>query len=193
MKEFNKVYAVGVDAGEYLLLQETMFEQSIQLTSNDIYTFNGNSKGDDWRVVDVDWLIVEGETPTNKPDVAGWGAMAFVIPAPLKGMFEPTLRECCEFLPLNLNGEEWFALNILEQQDAINQEHTELNMKNGRVNRIRRFKKLALSKNAIKHGGLFKVKGAGIFTFCTDEEGGLYDLVKSHNLKGLKFTEVNVI
>ena len=67
MKEFNKVYAVSVDAGEYLLLQETMFEQSIQLTSNDIYTFNGNSKGDDWRVVDVDWLIVGGETPTNKP------------------------------------------------------------------------------------------------------------------------------
>ena len=33
MKEFNKVYAVSVDAGEYLLLQETMFEQSIQLTS----------------------------------------------------------------------------------------------------------------------------------------------------------------
>lgn len=193
MKDFNKVYAVGVDAGEYLLLQETMFEQSMQLTNNDIYTFDGNPKGNDWRAVDVDWLIVEGETPTNKPDVAGWGAMAFVIPASLKEIFEPTLKECCEFLPLNLNGEEWFALNILEQQDAINQEHTELNMKNGRVNRVRRFKKLTLSKDAIKHGGLFKVKGAGIFTFCTDQEGGLYNLTKSHNLKGLKFTEVDAI
>jgi len=193
MKDFNKVYAVGIDAGEYLLLQETMFEQSIQLTNHDIYTFDGNPKGNDWRAVDVDWLIVEGETPTNKPDVAGWGAMAFAIPASLKDIFEATLEECCEFLPLNLNGDEWFALNILEQQDAINQEHTELNMKNGRVNRVRRFKKLTLSKDAIKHGGLFKVKGAGTFTFCTDQKGGLYDLTKSHNFKGLKFTEVNAI
>ncbi|CAM4108936.1 hypothetical protein [Pseudoalteromonas ostreae] len=193
MNDFNKVYAVDIDAGEYLLLQETMFEQSMQLTNNDIYTFDGNPKGNDWRAVDVDWLIVEGETPTNKPDVAGWGAMAFAIPASLKDIFEATLEECCEFLPLNLNGDEWFALNILEQQDAINQEHTELNMKNGRVNRVRRFKKLTLSKGVIKHGGLFKVKGAGIFTFCTDQEGGLYDLTKSHNLKGLKFTEVNAI
>mgnify|MGYP000853964270 CR=1 FL=1 len=191
MNSFDKVYAVSVNVGEYLLLQETMLEQSMQLTNNDIYTFNGEAKDSGWRPVDVDWLVVEGETPTNKPDIAGWGAMAFAIPASLKDEFETTLKECCEFLPLNLNGEKWFALNILGQQDAINEEHTEYNMKNGRINRVRRFKKLTLSKDKIIQGGLFKVKGAGIYTFCTDQEGSLYDLVKRNNLEGLKFTEVD--
>ena len=193
MENFDKIYAVSVNAGEYLLLQETMFEQSMQLTNNDIFTFDGTPKNDNWHPVDVDWLIVEGETPTNKPDIAGWGAMSLAIPIALQKVFELTLKGCCEFLPLNLNGESWFALNILGQQVAINEEHTELNLKNGRVNRVRRFKKLVLSKAAIQQGGLFKVKGAGIFTFCTDQKGGLYDLVKQHNLKGLKFTEVNAV
>lgn len=193
MIDFNKVYAVSVNAGEYLLLQETLFEQSVQLTENDLYTFNGKPKGEQWHSVGVDWLVVEGETPTKTPDVAGWGSMAFAIPESLANNFMLGLKGCCEFLPLNLNGEKWFALNLLGEQDAINEALTERNMKNGRVNRIRRFKKLTLSKSNIMQGGLFKVKGAGLFTFCTDQKGGLYDLVNKHNLTGLKFTEVDAI
>lgn len=193
MSDFNKVYAVGVNAGEYQLLQETMFEQSVQMTENDLYTFDGKRKGDAWRPVSVDWLVVEGETPEKRPDIAGWGAMAFAIPERLKNVFEEGLGECVELLPLDLNGETWYALNILGEQDAIDPEKTEYNMKNGRVNRVRRFKKLVLDKQNIASGGLFKVKGSGIYTFCTDQPRGLYDLYHSLDLRGLKFNEVNTV
>ncbi|TLX52058.1 hypothetical protein CWC31_02600 [Pseudoalteromonas ruthenica] len=190
MSDFNKVYAVGVNAGEYQLLQETMFEQSVQMTENDLYTFDGKRKGDAWRPVSVDWLVVEGETPEKQPDIAGWGAMAFAIPERLKSAFEKGLGDCVELLPLDLNGETWYALNILGEQDAIDPEKTEYNMKNGRVNRVRRFKKLVLDKQKIACGSLFKVKGAGIYTFCTDQTGGFYELCKSLEVSGLKFAEV---
>ncbi|WP_151173475.1 hypothetical protein [Pseudoalteromonas ruthenica] len=192
MSDFNKVYAVGVNAGEYQLLQETMFEQSVQMTENDLYTFDGKPKGDAWRPVSVDWLVVEGETPEKRPDIAGWGAMAFAIPERLKSAFEEGLGECVELLPLELNGETWYALNILGVQDVIDPEKTEYNMKNGRVNRVRRFKKLVLDKEKIVCGTLFKAKGSGIFTFCTDEKGGLHELYHRLNLEGLEFREVNL-
>ena len=66
--------------------------------------------------------------------------MAFAIPERLKHVFEEGLGECVELLPLDLNGETWYALNILGEQDAIDPEKTEYNMKNGRVSRVRRFK-----------------------------------------------------
>lgn len=192
MSDFNKVYAVGVNAGEYQLLQETMFEQSVQMTENDLYTFDGKRKGNAWRPVSVDWLVVEGETPEKRPDIAGWGAMAFAIPERLKSAFEEGLGECVELLPLDLNGETWYALNILGEQDVIDPEKTEYNMKNGRVNRVRRFKKLVLDKQKITCGALFKAKGSGIFTFSTDEAGSLYDLCNQMNLCGLKFSQVEL-
>ncbi|MCG7570521.1 hypothetical protein MHM89_11315 [Pseudoalteromonas sp. CNC9-20] len=192
MSDFNKVYAVGVNAGEYLLLQETMFEQSVQMTENDLYTFDGKRKGDAWRPVSVDWLVVEGETPEKRPDIAGWGAMAFAIPERLKSAFEKGLGDCVELLPLDLNGETWYALNILGEQDAIDPEKTEYNMKNGRVNRVRRFKKLVLDRDKITCGTLFKVKGSGLFTFSTDEPGSLYDICSQLDLRGLKFTAVEL-
>ena len=192
MSDFNKVYAVGVNAGEYQLLQETMFEQSVQMTENDLYTFDGKRKGNAWRPVSVDWLVVEGETPEKRPDIAGWGAMAFAIPERLKHVFEEGLGECVELLPLDLNGETWYALNILGEQDAIDPEKTEYNMKNGRVSRVRRFKKLVLNKQRISRGCLFKVKGSGIHTFTTDEYGGLFDICKKHSLSGLKFSQVEL-
>lgn len=191
MSKFNKVYAVGVNAGEYLLLQETIFEQTLQATAEDIYIFNGKEKGNYWHSVGVDWLVVPGETPTKKPDIAGWGAMAFAVSESIVGKFREGLGDCCEFLPLDLNGESWFTLNILGEQDALNKALTEYNMRNGRINRVRRFKKLVLSKEHIKQGGLFKVAGAGLFTFCTDELGGLYDIATKNNFSGLKFSEVD--
>ncbi|WP_392392183.1 MULTISPECIES: hypothetical protein [Vibrio] len=39
---------------------------------------------------------------------------------------------------------------------------------------------------------MFRVKGAGLRTFCTDKKGGLYDSVKALNLTGLDFKEVLV-
>ena len=192
MEKFNKVFAVGVDPDEYLLLQETVFEQSLQLSDSEIYTFNGKAKGNAWHSVGVDWLIIQGKTPTKKTDVAGWGATALAISEVIAEKFRAGLKDSCEFLPLSLNGEPWFALNILNKQNAIDDNLTEWNMRNGRINRVMRFKNLVINKKAITTGGLFRVEGAGLMTFCTDEPGGFYEVVKTNNLTGVDFAEVDV-
>jgi len=67
-----------------------------------------------------------------------------------------------------------------------------ITIRNGKPSRTRPFKKLVLNREAINEAGLFRVKGAGLRTFCTDKKGGLYDRVKELNLTGLDFKEVLV-
>jgi len=57
--------------------------------------------------------------PLQIPDIAGWGAMDFVISVTLERVFTVGLSDCCEFLSLNLKGEKWLALNILGEQPAM--------------------------------------------------------------------------
>ncbi|MPW31863.1 hypothetical protein F9L16_23180 [Agarivorans sp. B2Z047] len=191
MSNFNRVFAVSVDAGRFALLQKTEFEQTLRSTEKDLYIFNGSKKLDHWLPVEVDWLDSPDEK-LEQPDIAGWGATCFAIPADSYELFVQNFGGACEFLALDLQGEPWFALNILGQQDAIDRELTEFNMRNGRPSRVRRFKKLVLNKLQISSGALFRVKDAGLVSFCTDEPGGLYDLVQRFSLSGLKFTEVTL-
>ncbi|WP_235187435.1 imm11 family protein [Vibrio nigripulchritudo] len=101
------------------------------------------------------------------------------------------LKTCSEFLPLNLNGERWLTLNITKTIDAIDKDKTVVNLRNGKPSRVRPFKKLVLAKDSISDGGIFRVQGAGLRTFCTDQPGGFFDIVTSNNLSGVNFTEVD--
>ncbi|WDD99600.1 imm11 family protein [Thalassomonas actiniarum] len=193
MAKFNKVYTVSVEPDEYLLLQETVFEQSVQLSEDDLLLFDGKEKGNDWRTLGVDWLMAPEDGALKKPDIAGLGSSVFCVSARTADLLSEGLKSACEFLPLNLNGEPWFALNILGAEEAIDEKLTQWNMRNGKVSRVRRFNRLVLDKQAIEHTGLFRVNRAGLFTFTTDAEGSLYDIVKQHHLTGLVFSEVDAV
>lgn len=104
----------------------------------------------------------------------------------------PKVKDSCELLSLTLDGGAWHVVHILSYLEALDEERSIRNMRNGKPSRTRRFKKLVLNTDEITTGGLFRVKGAGLTTYCSDVEGGFYDLVKQNNLKGLKFREVEL-
>ncbi|HCE3194516.1 hypothetical protein P3551_22220 [Vibrio parahaemolyticus] len=191
MTAFNKVFIVTPNANDFAILQESALEMSLQVTTNEPIQLYGESVKDSWRSIDIEWLDVEGENTLPRPDVAAWGAVTFAVPAAIADKLG-ALSENVEFLPLSLKGQPWRALNIITQIDAIDRSATEYNLRNGKPSRTRPFKKLVLNREAINEAGLFRVKGAGLRTFCTDKKGGLYDRVKELNLTGLDFKEVLV-
>ena len=180
MTIFNKVYSVGVDVGQYLLLQTTVLDQILDKDNDSIYVFDGITKGDKWQKPTVEWMVIAGEEKDGliKPDIAGWGATIFAVSETVVDLLKDSLKDCCEFLPVRLNDETWFALHLIGKQDAIDEELTIRNMRNGRPSRTRRFEKLVLKKEGIKVKGLFHVNGVGLTMYCTDEEGGFYDTVQ---------------
>ncbi|GAA3923885.1 imm11 family protein [Litoribacillus peritrichatus] len=188
----KRVFAVTADVNNYLILQETELEMSVQLTTGDLYILDGTPKIKDWEAVHVDWLIVPGETGLTVPDIAAWGATIFAIPEKVSRILEPSLKDSCELLPLTLDGEAWHVVHILSCLEALDEERSTRNMRNGKPSRTRRFNKLVLNSDAITTRGLFRVKGVGLTTYCADVEGGFYELVKQNNLKGLKFREVEL-
>ncbi|WDE04870.1 hypothetical protein SG34_026765 [Thalassomonas viridans] len=193
MAKFNKIYTVSVDPDKYLLLQETVFEQSLQLTEDELLLFDGKEKGERWRTLGVEWLMTPEDAALKKPDIAGLGSSTLCVSAHTAELLGEGLKNACEFLPLNLNGETWFALNILGVEDAIDESQTQWNMRNGKVSRVRRFNRLVLNKQAIERPGLFRVNRAGLFTFTTDGKGSLYDIAQKHHLTGLVFSEVDAV
>ncbi len=194
MTIFNKVYSVSINVGQYLLLQTTVLDQILDKSNDSIYVFDGIPKGDKWQTPTAEWMIISGEENDGliKPDIAGWGATMFAVSEATLDLLKEGLKDCCEFLPLRLNGETWFALHIIGKKNAIDEELTIRNFKNGRPSRTRRFEKLVLKKSEVNTRGLFRVEGVGLTTYCTNEKGGFYDVVQKKRLSGLIFKEINI-
>ena len=193
--KFNKVFSVSVDPDEFLLLNETGFEQTIQLTEGQLLLFDGSSLKDNWRTLGVDWLIEPSVAHQNlaKPDIAGLGASTFVVSPKFSHLFLNDFGKNIELLECSLDGEQWFSFNVVGFDQALNEDQTIRNMRNGKPSRIRKFKKMVLSKNTIDNPELFRVREVGLQYFTTDAKNSLYTLVKENNIKGLYFNEVEVV
>lgn len=193
MTSFSKIYSVSADVETFAMLQETTLELAMQSSDNELYSLNGQAKGALWQAVAVDWLTVPGMPSLPHPDIAAWGAISLAVNAERAALLEPALGSSCELLPLNLNGVPWRAINVLARYQAIDDQLTERRCRaDGRPDRIRPFKRLVLNGSAISTGGLFRIEGAGLRTYCTDQQGGFLDVVTRHNLQGLTFTEQEV-
>ncbi|ATG77642.1 hypothetical protein [Pseudoalteromonas sp. 1_2015MBL_MicDiv] len=195
LEEFSKVYSVSVEPDEFLLLNETEFEQTMQLTEEQILLFDGSSLEKQWRTLGVDWLVDESPAMQrlNKPDIAGLGASALLVSPLFAPLFLNNPWPNVEYLPCDLKGEHWLAFNVVGFEKALNEEHSIRNMKNGKPSRIRKFKKMVFTKDDIKHSGLFRVREAGLFYYTTDSKNSLYTLVKEHGIKGIYFNEVEIV
>ncbi len=195
-KEFNKVYSVSVEPDEFLFLNETVFAQSIQLTEKQVLLFDGTSHMKDrWSTLRVDWLIEPSISHQNlvRPDIAGLGASTLVVSPQFSSLFINGFGDDIELLECDLHGEQWFAFNVIGFEKALNEEQSIRNMRNGKPSRIRKFKKMAFTKSAIKNIGLFRVKEAGLHYYTTDAENSLFTIVKENNIKGLYFDEVETV
>lgn len=196
MEVFSKVYSVSLEPDEFLLLNETGFEQTMQLSEGQILLFDGTTEmKDHWRTLGVNWLTepLAAHEGLAKPDIAGLGASTLVVSYKHAGLFENPSFANCELLECNLSGEPWFAFNVVGFENALNEESTVWNMRNGKPSRIRPFKKMVFTKDEIKNTGLFRVKKAGLFYYTTNAKNSLYSLAKEHNLKGLYFDEVDIV
>lgn len=52
-QKFNKAYGVNINPDLYLYLNETGFEQTMQLTQGQILLFDGHSMKNNWRTLGV--------------------------------------------------------------------------------------------------------------------------------------------
>ena len=192
--KFSKVFSVSVDPDEFLLLNETGFEQTIQLTEGQLLLFDGTSMKDNWRTLGVDWLIEPSVAHQNlaKPDIAGLGASTIVVSPQFSSLFLSDFGKNVELLECSLADEQWFAFNVVGFDEALNEEHTVRNIKNGKPSRIRKFKKMVFIKDAIENPELFRVREVGLKYFTTDAKNSLYTIVKEHDIKGLYFHEVEL-
>ena len=193
MPNIDKVYRFVIDPDKYLYLNETGFEQTMQLTEGQLLTFDGSSMRDNWRTLGINWLIHESNKDLDLeiPDIAGLGATSFVLSQKAKTILEPYLGDNVEYLECDLNGELWFAMNVLGFEDAIEHELTEFNYnRRGQISRTRRFKRLVIDKNKISNLAIFRTKETTLRYFTTDAENSFYRLVKENNLTGLEFIEV---
>ena len=193
--KFNKVYSVSVEPDEFLLLNETGFEQTIQLTEGQLLMFDGTSMRDNWRALCVDWLLEPSTAHQNlkKPDIAGLGASTIVVSPKYSPLFLNGFSKNVELLECNLEGEKWFAFNVVGFDKALSEEHSIRNIKNGKPSRIRKFKKMVFEKSAIENPELFRVREAGLRYFTTDAKNSLYSIVQEHGIKGLYFHEIETV
>lgn len=193
MPNIDKVYRFVIDPDKYLYLNETGFEQTMQLTEGQLLTFDGSSMRDNWRTLGINWLIHESNKDLDLeiPDIAGLGATSFVLSQKAKTILEPYLGDNVEYLECDLNGELWFAMNVLGFEDAVDHELTEFNYnRRGQISRTRRFKRLVMDKKKINNSAIFRTKETTLRYFTTDTENSFYRLVKENNLTGLEFIEV---
>tara|TARA_B100002049_G_C16083504_1_gene378249 strand:- start:115 stop:705 length:591 start_codon:yes stop_codon:yes gene_type:complete len=193
MPNIDKVYRFVIDPDKYLYLNETGFEQTMQLSEGQLLNFDGSSMRDNWRTLGINWLIHESNKDLDLeiPDIAGLGATSFVLSQKAKTILEPYLGDNVEYLECDLNGELWFAMNVLGFEDAVDHELTEFNYnRRSQISRTRRFKRLVMDKKKINNSAIFRTKETTLRYFTTDAENSFYRLVKENNLTGLEFTEV---
>lgn len=195
LDKFNKVFSISVEPDEFLLLNETGFEQTIQLTEGQLLLFDGTSMKDNWRALGVDWLIEPSAAHQKlaRPDIAGLGASTLVVSPEFSSLFLNGFAKNVELLECNLADELWFAFNVVGFDEALSEEHTVRNIKNGKPSRIRKFKRMVFKKNAIENPELFRVREVGLRYFTTDAKNSLYTIVKEHDIKGLYFHEVEIV
>lgn len=183
------IFTVAPDVNNYLTLQESDLELAIQATTGSPISLEGTPVLADWQVLAVDWLFVPGEDDgLKKPDIATLGATGLAINQKVADYLSPALRDCCELLPLNLNGDQWFLIHPLNRFDALDEARSEFKERRGGR---RQYAKVVLNEDSVTDGRLFRVSGLGLSLYSSDEENSFYTLIKKGKLSGVWFREVN--
>lgn len=180
-----KIYKVTSDVNEY---QWIMPKDEADLFS--YLSFDCVSKEQKWEAREM-YIFNPKKKKGNFFSLGGIGALVFDKTA-LDAML--TLFEMAgEILPLRLDNEILYALNILECTNALDQEHTKWSYyNNGARGRILNY---AFHKNRLTESSIFKIpetSKAEILTYAgiKDANDEFYHLYTKHNLQGLVFEEI---
>ena len=121
------------------------------------------------------------------------GASTIVVSPKYFPLFLNGFSQNVELLECNLKGDKWFAFNVIGFDDALSEEHSIRNIKNGKPSGIRKFKRVVFDKSAIESHELFRVREAGLRYHTTDDTNSLYSIVQKHGIKGLYFYEIETL
>lgn len=180
-------YSISYDINRYPILEETGLELSIQATSGDLLDLNGAPRANDWEPLALKWAYDDQDEANGFPDIALWRAGEYACSQKAFPILKNVLGDACEFLPLIVSDEPWFAIHVLNTVDALDREKTVFNYReNGKINRIRRFKTLVLLKEVIDEAKLCHVKEAGLHTYCSED---VFKTIQNSKLTGLEFHE----
>lgn len=181
------VFSISFDIARYPVLQERALELSLQATSGDLLDLDGRPCSDKWLPLALEWLADDQDPINGLPDLVLWRAGQYACSENAMKRLSPLLGTDCEFLPLTVGNDIWYAIHVLKTIDAIDHQRTELNYRpGGKISLTKRFKKLVLNPDAFSDVAICHVNGAGLATFCSEH---FVSAVAEHKLKGLLFKE----
>ncbi len=184
------VYSISYDIDNFPILEETGLELSMQATTGDLLDLHGAPRSETWEPLELQWVYDDQDKANGLPDIALWRAGQYACSERALQLIKDVVGDSCEFLPVRVDGESWYAIHVLTTIDAIDRKLTIFNYrKNGEINRTRRFQKLVLRSEVSSGYGLFHVKDAGLHTYCND---AFYEAVGTGDLTGLTFNERQV-
>ncbi|MBQ1782597.1 MAG: hypothetical protein II007_02990 [Gammaproteobacteria bacterium] len=143
--------------------------------------FNGSPIGTDWPILEAEWIEDDAE---QKPDIAHMLSGSLVLSPKAKDALKGPLSNLAEFLPINVAGELWSVLNVLNRLDVLDREKSKLAI---RSNGSLRVTEPVLDESKVTDGRLFKCEGLSVPILTTDGPGTLKSLVESNGLTGLAF------
>ncbi|SEI14170.1 hypothetical protein SAMN05660691_04175 [Rheinheimera pacifica] len=177
-------YAVFADISNYAMLQESTLELLMQI--DDPVGFYGEPLAHIWKSMRVTWFYNPEEKVRPKPDIAALGSTAFAASAETCEKLRPYIGDYVEFLPLDLEGEQWYVIHVLAREDIFNDRLSERKIRDdGTPSRI--WKKVVLNTDRIADGVLFRIKGLTLGIFSTDRPDSFKSVVKRLGLTGMTY------
>jgi hypothetical protein len=182
-----KIHRIGPD---YKTCQSIGQEAKMKRNIFNLFTFKGISKAEEWVVQ----KMYVGNPRDKRGDFFGMGGDNIVMTTHARTILEPIVKDVSEFLPLDLQGETIWALNLINRIDCLDVAHCEVErFEDG--GGLMRIDKYSFFKDRLNKYSLFDITNFPVTTIFTTEghlppELEFKHVVESNNLKGLKFDEV---
>jgi hypothetical protein len=142
--------------------------------------FDGRPLGDEWEPVLMESLPTgpRGDFPhlaSNVPVITGraWETLG------------PHIGEAVEALPVDAQGEQFFALNVLTVLDCVDPERAEFRVLEGTIVGVRRW---ALRKDVVRGHDIFKARHAELQAVLVSQQ--FKEWVETGGLRGAVFETV---
>ena len=168
-----KIYKLKFDVNKY-----ESFEVNEPVTAEFYQKFDGSSLKDKWKKLKV--RRMEPEKRLDLGDAPGFVTPVFNVKA--RNVLAPLIEGHVEYLPLDLDGTEYYAVNVLTVIDAIDYEKSEyVKFSNGR---IMCFEEYSFIRDKLKGINIFKIPDERRgFAFVSE---AFKDAIEDNQLRGFK-------
>ena len=106
----------------------------IRLGEPDHFRCYGKKKGDGWNPPEIEWFDGHKKKVSRQkdPDIAGaHTAISLIASSSAAELLRPAIEKTCELLPVPLNGDTWYFINVLNfVEGAVDVENSEYEINN---------------------------------------------------------------